>query len=99
MACPPRAFSNASDPLSQSRLAGDPEWLGRGADWQDRGHDRDQSQTFAARVRSLCWIDAQGVCPALRLSTRDSIRWTKNGRGLGEYRGNVRLPRSSTPDP
>jgi len=69
------------------------------ADWQDCGHDRDQSQTFAARVRSLCWIDAQGICPALRLSTRDSIRWTKSGSGLGEYRGNVRLPRSSTLDP
>src|SRR5437660_163351 len=59
MACRPRALSNASDALSQVRLAGDPEWIGLGADWQHCGYDRDQSQTFAARVRSLRWIDAQ----------------------------------------
>src|SRR6266404_1379892 len=99
MAGPPRALTSASDAISQLRLAGDPEWIGRGADRQDRGHDRNQSQTFAARVRSLCRIDAQVVCAALLLSARDTIRRTKGGRGLGWDRGKLRLPRSSAPNP
>ena len=43
--------------------------------------------------------DAQVVRAALRVSTRDSIRRTKGGSGLGRDGGNVRLSRSGAFDP
>jgi len=80
-------------------LAGNPRWIGPGADRQDCRHDWDQSQAFVPRIRSLCWIDAKVICPALRVSTCDSIRRTKGGSGLGGHGSNVRLPRSGAFDP